>query len=521
MTDRKIRLASVFLALTTQLACVFPIAQVDAQGPIPMPAAPVHVQRFNARGSRAVPVGKRVQHRYPGSVKIQTGRRGKNKRAKRVAPPPPPPQNLVGNLSGRTLAPGVTHKLHRGSMFINVLDVDLSRANIIVKPILAGESFNRLDEVKDQAQRVQAIAAVNGNYFKKDGTPLGTLIIDGEWIAGPIFDRTCLGITRDGRVLVDRVNLHGTLTTSNAEAPTLWVNNINQPRRSGAHVIAYTRRWGDAVKMQYEGTLVAVDAQGDVVGKDGWYMAIPPGGYVLSDSKESDIAKLNVGDRASLKWTAGPSGWSDVVNAVSGGPVLIRDGKLYVGCKDERFAAAWTTNKIHARTAVGVTANRHLLLATIEGPHTLWDVAKFLKKLGAVDAMNLDGGGSTTMVIGSQTVTKNSNKFQRRVASSLAILPRTAGNEVVQYKGNERVVNAPAIAPAVVPAVVPTIAPSVVQRTVPMLPILPAMPMSAQQQQPHAPVVAGSGNNAEIDASGASQKGSRFGWMKRLNPLRD
>ena len=88
-------------------------------------------------------------------------------------------------LAVHNVAPGVVHKVYRGNPFVNVLDVDLSQANLHVQPLLAGESFNKLDDVSDQARKAQAIAAVNANYFKRDGTPLGTLIINGEWISGP------------------------------------------------------------------------------------------------------------------------------------------------------------------------------------------------------------------------------------------------------------------------------------------------------------------------------------------------
>jgi len=542
MFSQRTRIASVLLAFTAQISLALPSW---AQGPMPIPP-PMHAGHPAPHVRvKAISVShKHVIHRYPGSVKLKSvhGSRKSKRRSKKAGPPPPPPQEYVGNLSVQTLAPGVVHKIHRGAMYINVLDIDLGKANVTVKPILAGESFNTLDEVKDQAQKVHAIAAVNGNYFKRDGTPLGTLIIDGEWISGPLYDRTCMGITRDGQVLVDRVSLHGTLTTSNPDAPSIWVNNVNAPRRHGAHLIAYTRRWGASVKMQYEGTLVAVDSTGKVSAKDGWQLAVPYGGYVLSDSKESQIAKLNVGDSVSLSWQTNPPEWSNVVNAVSGGPVLIRDGKLFVDCHDEMFNKAWTGSQIHARTAVGVTANRHLLLATIEGPHTLYDVAKFLRKLGAVDAMNLDGGGSTTMVIGNHAVTHNTQKFERRVASALAILPRSAVREVVQYQGAQKVtpaadiqavgrtvapVGAPSTSPnaAAQPAAVkysidvpvaqhshslPAAAASLssaaplesVQRSVPMLPPVPAI-----QTQPPAEVAAGT-------QAGEEAKSGHFGWLR-------
>lgn len=413
-------------AFVCELACSFGLGQESwAIGPMsPMPAAV---------RSGAVPRGVRkpasVTGRYKSvrregaSVRIRNTR-AKKKAARKPAVPPKPPQELADNLSIHTIAPGVVHKVHRGALFINVLDIDLAKADVQVKPVLASETFNRLDEVKDLARKAGAMAAVNANYFKHDGTPLGTLVVDGEWVAGPLMDRTSLGLTARGAILVDRVNLHGTLETSNPEVSEIWVNNINQPRRHGSRLIAYTRRWGSSVRMAYAGTLIAVDASGRVVDKTTTVIGIPLGGIVLSDSKKSAIARLERGDLINLRWQTNPACWGDVVDAVSGGPVLIRDGKLFVGLKDEGFRKSWTGSQIHARTAVGVTANRHLLLATIEGPHTLWDVAKFLRKLGAVDAMNLDGGGSTTMVVEGATVTRNKSTYQRRVASSLAVIPR-------------------------------------------------------------------------------------------------
>ncbi|HEY9787175.1 MAG TPA: phosphodiester glycosidase family protein [Candidatus Obscuribacterales bacterium] len=364
-----------------------------------------------------------------------------NARAKKAAKARPakaiPPQTLTGKLNVHTLAPGVVHKFYRGALTINVLDVDLVNAPVKVRPVLAGDDFRHLKDVTDHAKESRAIAAVNANYFKFNGTPLGTLIIDGEWVAGPLFDRVSMGITRNGFVRIERVNLYGTLTTSNPEIPTIWVNNINQPRRTGSRLIAYTRRWGSYVRLPYEGCLVAVNAQGEVVDTDTATMGIPWGGYVLSDSKKGAISKLRRGDVVDIDWKTRPAVWEDVVSAVSGGPMLIKDGKLYLDLKEERFSKRWTGSHITARTAAGVTASNHLLLVTVEGPHTLWDMAKFLRDLGAVDALNLDGGGSTTMVVNGQAVTRGAKTHQRRVASSIAILDeRIAGLAERPYNGS-------------------------------------------------------------------------------------
>lgn len=359
-----------------------------------------------------------------GGTKSSRVRGRKNTPVRRVvsAPRAIPPQALADKMATRTIAPGVLHKYYRGALTINLLDVDMVNSDVKVRPMLAGNDFHHLKDVTDHARESRAIAAVNANYFKSNGTPLGTLIIDGEWVAGPLFDRVSMGFTRDGYVRIDRVNLFGIMRSSNPEVPTAWINNINQPRRTGSRFVAYTRRWGSFVQLPYEGVLVALDAQGNVIDTNSRSMGIPYGGYVLSDSKNGAISKLKRGDTVSIAWQTRPSAWSDVVNAVSGGPTLVKNGKVQLDLQQQHFTKGWTGSQIHARTAAGVTADNHLLLVTIEGPHTMWDLAKFLRDMGAVEALNLDGGGSTTMVVDGKAVTRGAKNSQRRVASSIVLV---------------------------------------------------------------------------------------------------
>ncbi|HEY9869470.1 MAG TPA: hypothetical protein V6D08_09925, partial [Candidatus Obscuribacterales bacterium] len=160
-----------------------------------------------ASAVRSLPV-----HR--GSSRRISVRKAARKAAAKPRVPVPPPQNLVGSLKSKTIAPGVVHKYYRGALSINVIDIDMVNADVQVRPVLAGYSFPGLQEVRDQVDDLSALAGINANYFKKDGTPLGTLIIDKEWVAGPLYDRVSLGITRSGYVRIDKVNLHGTLETS-------------------------------------------------------------------------------------------------------------------------------------------------------------------------------------------------------------------------------------------------------------------------------------------------------------------
>lgn len=355
-------------------------------------------------------------------AKKKRGRAGKAVRKVVVnkAPRPLAPQQYINQLNKLTLRPGVEHLHFKGPLAINVVDVDMS-SDVKIRPYLASDQFNSLKATRDQAREAGALVAVNANYFKKDGTPLGAIKIDGEWVSGDLFNRVAMGLTKDGDVKFARVNLHGILSTSNPAVPQAWINNMNTPRRTGVKAVLYTRRWGDYVNLAYDGVVVGIDSRGEVVDTNSRSMRIPYGGYVLTDRKESSFRHLKRGDLVSVDWRTNPADWQDVVHVISGGPTLIKNGNLYVGLKDERFRTSWTSSKITQRTACGYTKDRHLILATVEGAHNMWDLAKFMHSLGCVDAMNLDGGGSTTMVVAGQTVTRNTGG-QRKVAATLTVM---------------------------------------------------------------------------------------------------
>lgn len=387
-------------------------------------------KRSVAKAGHSVKAGKKGKTLLAKSSK-KNSRGKKAKAAPVVVVHTPALESLSDSLSTATLKPGLVHKMYRGRLHVNVVEVDLKNKDLAVRPYLASDYFNKLKTTEEHAKESGALIAVNANYFKKDGTPLGTLLMDGEWIAGSIFNRVAMGITESRDVKFDRVDVHGILNTSNPDIPSLWVNTVNQPRRSGAHLILYTQRWGTHVKIPYDGCLVAVSNTGEVIGTDARSLYIPNGGFVLCDKKDSKLSQLKRSDHVFLSWKTNPSNWSDVVQSVSGGPTLIRDGKLLVDVQDEKFGKSFSTAKVSRRTACGVTADKKMIIVTVEGQHNIYNLAKLMLKLGCVDAMNLDGGGSTSMVVMGKTVTQNRSS-QRRVAASLVVMDSDAARALVK-----------------------------------------------------------------------------------------
>jgi hypothetical protein len=109
--------------------------------------------------------------------------------------------------------------------------------------------------------------------------------------------------------------------------------------------------------------------------------------------------------------------------AVSGGPVLVQAGKVQVTNNEEWKFAGKAINDRHPRTAIGYTTDGRLIILVVEGRFpgsaegtTLTQTAEMLISLGCVEALNLDGGGSSCMLVnGKQTIRPSDKEGQRAI----------------------------------------------------------------------------------------------------------
>lgn len=120
--------------------------------------------------------------------------------------------------------------------------------------------------------------------------------------------------------------------------------------------------------------------------------------------------------------------------AIGGGPVLIKGGEVRNTYSQEMFdgSGGIMCDSRHPRTAIGSTADGRLILFVCEGRNmtdgvsgfSTEEVAKILKEIGCTEALNLDGGGSSCMIIGNQETIKPSDGAQRAVASVVLLKTR-------------------------------------------------------------------------------------------------
>ncbi len=288
---------------------------------------------------------------------------------------------------------------------INVVEVSQAiNDELIIEPAIATDKLYGRTKISGIADRENAIVAINGGYFKpQTGTPLGTLMINKKVYTGPIYDRVAIGFFDDGYSMA-RLKLDAQVIT---EKGGIQIDNINQPRMLSTHVIVFTGDWGKVSPQTPTYGIQAVIQNGKLVKTSYQPCEIPENGYVIV-GPESKIKPFLNAHKFNLDVKMSPN-WQGVNHILSGGPYLIKDGDIFIDMTAEKLNAVGGRNP---RTAIGYTKDNHLIMLTADGREgasiglTLTELAFLMKQLGCVNAMNLDGGGSTVMYVNGRVVNK-------------------------------------------------------------------------------------------------------------------
>ncbi len=307
---------------------------------------------------------------------------------------------------------------------LNIVEVNQAVAQgYEVKPATAASTLSNKKTVRGIAQSTNSIVAINGGFFKpQTGVPLGTLMIDKKIYTGPIYDRVAMGIFENGYD-VGRVQLDASITGNGVN---IKIDNINQPRMLSSYILAYTRDWGSyapaspqyGVQLQIVGNKITAASANP--------LSIPENGYVIVGPK-SKLSQLFGAKKVSVKISTNPK-WDNVEHIISGGPYLVKNGEVFVDMTAQKLQSIGGRNP---RTAIGYTKDNDLILITADGREgssiglTLVELAALMKSLGCINAINLDGGGSTVMYIKGQIVNRPAQNGGIALSNALVISKKT------------------------------------------------------------------------------------------------
>lgn len=337
-----------------------------------------------------------------------------------------------------------------------------------------GPDLKDRETTSQLASAAGALAAVNGGFFVLDpkagapGDPAGTAVQDGKVLSEPVGDRPSLVIGNRNESSVQRLRWDGSVSAP-GKAGKLALDGINRvpglirncggtddtPTSLPLHdvtctdadeMVAFTPEFGPATPSG-PGVEVVLDAKGTVTAINNVRgMAVPAGGQTIQGIG-ADAARLAGLAKVGFRLSVGTGligsdgkpvkagGSTDVVN---GGPMLVENGTVNVTAARDGMVRAGDGNsfyygwvhKRNPRTIAGVDAQGRTLLVTADGRQTaslglsIKEAADVARSLGMVDAINLDGGGSTTMVQGGQVVNSPSDAAgERPVGDALLLLP--------------------------------------------------------------------------------------------------
>ena len=289
-------------------------------------------------------------------------------------------------------------------------------SNIALRPIHAKDnSAIGIEPILAQAQRQRVTGAINAGFFNRNNQlPLGAVRSAGQWISGPILGRGAMAWNDQGDLIMDRYVLSEVVRTESGSALPLLAVNSGYVQ---AGISRYTSGWGSTYTPIVDNEIVVTVQDDRVASKrslgkaNSGSVPIPANGYLLTfRSNRSAADKLEQGSLVTLESQSQPAAFDQYPNIVGGGPLLIRDRSIVLNPQQEGFS----TNFIQGsapRTAVGKTADGLWIIATVHdgvggrGP-TLAETAKIMQQLGAVDALNLDGGSSSSFYLGGQLLNR-------------------------------------------------------------------------------------------------------------------
>ena len=283
-----------------------------------------------------------------------------------------------------------------------IVRLNLRGGRLSARVMTALGGIGRTDSFESMVKQSRAVAAINGSYFDAynktgDKDPGMTLIRGGQVIHKGITG-TLIGFSPRG-VVMGRLNLpiRGTVN-GNGRISKWYAYWLNRTPTSPNNVTIFTAARGSRARVS-DGLSVVVNHNRveKIVAGDA---PIPLFGYIihLRGNERENAGLFPVGATVGYEVLrdAGPETrqWSDVSEAVGAGPRLLRDGQVDYHPLDEGFTEAKILTNRALRSAIGVTRDGSVLLVTASSP-TVRELCDVMKKLGAVQAMNLDGGAST------------------------------------------------------------------------------------------------------------------------------
>ncbi|MEB3240032.1 MAG: phosphodiester glycosidase family protein [Cyanobacteriota bacterium] len=268
---------------------------------------------------------------------------------------------------------------------------------------LSRRSMEGLSSLASLARNQRAVAALNGGFFNRiRALPLGGLKDQGDWLSGPILGRGGMAWKPGELPRFGRMRLQEWLEDDQGRRWPLAVLNSGFVQQGLAR---YTALWGPAYRAisgRESGVLLEGERVVDVLDGERLAAGVPlaPGRQLIV-GRAGVVLPHTLGESLRLRRQGGPEGLEELPYGIQAGPLLLRQGQVVLDGELESFSPAFLNQR--APRSVVASDGQRLWLLTLEGEQdagpTLPETVGLLRRLGMVDALNLDGGSSTSLIV--------------------------------------------------------------------------------------------------------------------------
>lgn len=353
---------------------------------------------------------------------------------------------IFDETTSQTLIKGLTYwRIQRlttgGWQDIHIVEADMNEPHLKLELLTNGKGVSHMTNVLQLAEDSGALAAVNADFFaRKSGTSnrgsaVGIEVKDGELLSTPATETgmNALYQLKDGSIGFNLFDFSVTVTAPNGDTePIRHINKYDDL----TGIVMYTRAWNNLTldpTYNLEHMIVENDVVKDICAGDP-PAEIPENGYVLTYLKDYNMFlpdHFSVGDPIKLDITTRPN-FREIETAVGGGAYLLIDGKV-----PQKFSH--NIGGYNPRTAIGVDqTGKKIYLAAVDGRQamakgmTQTEMGYLMAEIGCWTALNLDGGGSTTMAVkpqgeAHQVVNSPSDGSLRNVANGIGFTADVSG----------------------------------------------------------------------------------------------
>lgn len=325
---------------------------------------------------------------------------------------------------------------------INIVRISRTNTLLELHTTLAGGNSIGLATLSEHVARMskkggRAIAAINGDYFIRDGIfsgdPESLQILDGELVSAP-SGKSSFWIDPAGNPHITNVVSKLEVTWPDGstmpiglnearpdDKPVLYTSRTRGSTHTSGGLEFVLERWDSSPWLPlvagetYDARIAAVRDKGDgpIPPADGLVLSVPPG-------LTKRTANAAVGARIKISTATFPD-LRGVQTAIGGGPALLRGGKLAPfrseAVRHPRSAVGWSRDFIYFVQVDG--RQRDLSVGM-----TLQELADKMQKLGCEEALNLDGGGSSTLWMAGQIINSPCEGAERPMGNALVLVQK-------------------------------------------------------------------------------------------------